>query len=241
MELSCQAADLKTGSWSWATGGPSAIAGAERTAEGDWHRQRPRDRVTGALRGREGPGAEGCGLSDLRSTRVRGQHRNGASATNPRPRSLPTPERARERMVPGTQRGPRPLRGASSPVRRRADDRRDPGRGGAGLPPAEPVGKEVGTGVSCRVGAHLLLRGRNTNAHGKREPRPPLAPQQTAEVPRRRPGRDASQSPGSGDASVCGPARRCEGPGPGRGQRLPSVHLSTPEFLEQCYIPVLYM
>lgn len=143
--------------------------------------------------------------------------------------------------VPGTQRGPRPLRGASSPVRRRADDRRDPGRGGAGLPPAEPVGKEVSTGVSCRVGAHLLLRGRNTNAHGKREPRPPLAPQHTAEVPRRRPGRDASQSPGSGDASVCGPARRCEGPGPGRGQRLPSVHLSTPEFLEQCYIPVLYM
>lgn len=68
-----------------------------------------------------------------------------------------------------------------------------------------------------------------------------LAPQHTAQVPRRRPGRDASQSPGSGDASVCGPARRCEGPGPGRGQRLPSVHLSTPEFLEQCYIPVLYM
>lgn len=72
MELSCQAADLKTGSWSWASGGPSAIAGAERTAEGDWHRRRPHDRVTGALRGREGPGAEGCGLSDLRSTRTRG-------------------------------------------------------------------------------------------------------------------------------------------------------------------------
>lgn len=111
MELRCQAADLKTGSWSWASGGPSAIAGAERTAEGDWQRRWPRDRVTGAPRGREGPGAEGCGLSDLRSTRVRGLHRNGASATNPRPRSLPTPERARERMVPGTQRGPRPAAG----------------------------------------------------------------------------------------------------------------------------------
>lgn len=140
MELRCQAADLKTGSWSWATGGPSAIAGAERTAEGDWHRRRPRDRVTGAPRGREGPGAEGCGLSDLRSTRARGPHRNGASATNPRPRSLPTPERARERMVPGTQRGPRPAAGRQlareTPGRRPARPRqrggRAPARGACG-------------------------------------------------------------------------------------------------------------